>query len=116
MPILIYHNPRCSKSRETLALLEQHGVQPQVELYLQQQFTVAQLQDLARKLQINSVREMMRTKDDLYRTLGLDNLNLSEQDLLAAIAQHSALLERPIVVNGKKAAIGRPPEKVLEIL
>ena len=116
MTIIIYHNPRCSKSRETLALLQQQGIQPQVDLYLEKNYTLAELQDLANKLQVNSVREMMRTKDQLYRELGLDDATLSEQQLLQAIAQHSALLERPIVINGARARIGRPPEKVLEIL
>ncbi len=116
MSVKIYHNPRCSKSRQTLALLEQHHVKPEVELYLQQHYSVEELQTLARKLQIGSVREMMRTKDELYRTLELDNPALSEPQLLAAIAEHPALLERPIVVNGDKAKIGRPPESVLAIL
>ncbi|WP_040975494.1 arsenate reductase (glutaredoxin) [Necropsobacter massiliensis] len=116
MSVKIYHNPRCSKSRQTLALLEQHHVKPEVELYLQEHYSVEELQTLADKLQVGSVREMMRTKDELYRTLALDNPALSESQLLAAIAEHPALLERPIVVNGDKAKIGRPPESVLAIL
>lgn len=116
MTIKIYHNPRCSKSCETLALLQQQGINPEIELYLEQQYSVDFLQQLAQKLQLNTVREMMRTKDDLYRTLQLDNPVLTETQLLEAISQHSALLERPIVVNGEKAKIGRPPESVLAIL
>ncbi|MFZ7164440.1 arsenate reductase (glutaredoxin) [Avibacterium avium] len=116
MTVKIYHNPRCSKSRETLALLQQQGIEPEIELYLEKQYSVDFLQQLVQKLQLNSVREMMRTKDDLYRTLQLDNPELTENQLLEAISQHSALLERPIVVNGEKAKIGRPPESVLAIL
>ena len=116
MAVIIYHNPRCSKSRETLQLLQQQQIVPQVELYLEKTYEVAQLKVLADKLGVQSVREMMRTKDDLYLELGLNDPKLTEQQLLQAIAEHSALLERPIVVNGDKAKIGRPPESVLEIL
>ena len=103
MSVIIYHNPRCSKSRETLALLEMRGVRPTIELYLQKHYSVAELQDLAKKLGITEVRQMMRVKDELYQSLN-------------AISENSALLERPIVVNGDKAKIGRPPESVLTIL
>ncbi|RDE87143.1 arsenate reductase (glutaredoxin) [Aggregatibacter kilianii] len=116
MSVIIYHNPRCSKSRETLALLESHHIQPQVELYLQQRYSVEKLQEIADKLGITDIRQMMRTKDELYQSLGLDNPTLSTKDLLLAISQHSALLERPIVIHGNKAKIGRPPESVLTIL
>ena len=73
MSITIYHNPRCSKSRETLALLESHHIQPTIELYLQQNYDVETLQSIADKLGITDIRQMMRTKDELYKTLGLDN-------------------------------------------
>ena len=116
MSVMIFHDPRCSKSRETLKLLEEQQIHPQVELYLEKRYSVAKLQEIAQKLGINHVREMMRTKDELYRELDLDNPKLSELQLLEAIAQHSALLERPIVINGDKAKIGRPPESVLVIL
>ncbi len=116
MSVIIYHNPRCSKSRETLALLESHHIQPLVELYLQQRYSVEKLQEIANKLGITDIRQMMRTKDELYQSLGLDNPTLSTKDLLLAISQHSALLERPIVIHGNKAKIGRPPESVLTIL
>ncbi|WP_109078632.1 arsenate reductase (glutaredoxin) [Aggregatibacter kilianii] len=116
MSVILYHNPRCSKSRETLALLESKNIHPQIELYLQKRYSVAELQTIADKLGVSDVRQMMRTKDDLYKELGLDNPTLSQQDLLQAISQHSALLERPIVIHGDKAKIGRPPESVLAIL
>lgn len=116
MSVTIYHNPRCSKSRETLALLEEKGIQPNIELYLQKQYSVAELQQLANKLGITDIRQMMRMKDELYRSLNLADSALTNEDLLKAISEHSALLERPIVVNGEKAKIGRPPEAVMEIL
>ncbi|GJH41848.1 arsenate reductase (glutaredoxin) [Pasteurella canis] len=116
MTVTIYHNSRCSKSRETLALLEEKQIQPNVILYLEKPLSVLELQQLAQKLGIKSVREMMRIKDDLYYSLGLDQPEVSEQQLLESIAVNPALLERPIVVNGEKAKIGRPPESVFEIL
>ena len=116
MSVKIYHNPRCSKSRETLALLEEKGIQPTIELYLQQHYSIEVLQQLANKLGLDDVRKMMRTKDELYQSLGLDNPALMNDDLLKAISENSALLERPIVVKGEKAKIGRPPESVLAIL
>ena len=116
MSVVIYHNPRCSKSRETLALLENQGVQPIVEFYLQKQYSIDELQSIARKLGIDDVRQMMRTKDELYKSLNLDNLELSQAELLKAMSEHSALIERPIVINGNQAKIGRPPESILEIL
>ncbi|OOF43393.1 arsenate reductase (glutaredoxin) [Rodentibacter rarus] len=116
MSIIIYHNPRCSKSRETLALLETQGIHPKIELYLQKHYSVAELQQLAEKLGITDIRLMMRVKDELYKSLNLADSTLTNEALLNAISEHSALLERPIVVNGDKAKIGRPPESVLEIL
>lgn len=116
MSVVIYHNPRCSKSRETLELLENQGFQPIVELYLQKQYSIDELQSIAKKLGIDDVRQMMRTKDDLYKSLNLDNLERSQAELLKAMSEHSALIERPIVINGNQAKIGRPPESVLEIL
>ena len=116
MSVVIYHNPRCSKSRETLALLETQGVQPIVELYLKKHYFVNELQSVAQKLGIDDVRQMMRTKDDLYKSLNLDNLELSQIELLKAMSEHSALIERPIVINGNQARIGRPPESILDIL
>lgn len=116
MSLILFHNPRCSKSRETLALLEQHHIHPKIELYLQNTYTPTELQHLADKLGISDIRQMMRTKDALYGELGLDNPNLSQEALLQVISQHSSLLERPILINGNKAKIGRPPESVLAIL
>ncbi|HEI8867527.1 arsenate reductase (glutaredoxin) [Serratia sp. AKBS12] len=114
--VTIYHNPRCSKSRETLALLEQHGVQPEVVLYLDTPPSVAQLTRLLQQLGFGSARDLMRKKEDLYKELQLADQGLSEQQLLQAMVDNPKLIERPIVVNGHQARIGRPPEQVLEIL
>lgn len=114
--VTLYHNPRCSKSRETLALLEQHGVEPQVVLYLDTPPSVAELKKLLQELGFTSARELMRNKEDLYKELKLADETLSEAQLLQAMVTHPKLIERPIVVKGGKARIGRPPEQVLEIL
>ncbi|WP_431225473.1 arsenate reductase (glutaredoxin) [Serratia sp. L9] len=114
--VTIYHNPRCSKSRETLALLEQHGVQPQIILYLETPPSVDQLKKLLKALGFSSARELMRQKEDLYKELKLADETLSEDQLLKALVENPKLIERPIVVQGNKARIGRPPEQVLEII
>lgn len=112
----IYHNPRCSKSRETLALLEAKGIQPNVILYLETPPSANTLQKLIEQLGFHSAREVMRTKEDVYKELNLGNKDLSEQQLIQIIIEHPRLLERPIVTKNGKARLGRPPEKVLEIL
>ncbi|WP_088328453.1 arsenate reductase (glutaredoxin) [Lacimicrobium sp. SS2-24] len=112
--IQILHNPRCSKSRQTLALLEEQGVVPDVVLYLQSPLDEQQLKSLKEKLGFESVRQMMRTKETLYQSLNL--AEASEAELLTAIAENPKLLERPVVIHGDQARIGRPPEQVLDIL
>jgi len=114
--VTIYHNPRCSKSRETLALLEQHGVDPKVVLYLETPPSADELKKLLKELGFTSARDLMRKKEDLYKELKLADDSLSEEQLLAAMTANPKLIERPIVVKGSKARIGRPPEQVLEIL
>ncbi len=115
MPITIYHNPRCSKSRQTLSLLEAQGAKPTIIEYLENPPSTEELQQLAHKLKLPP-RKMLRSKEPEFVTLGLDDATLSDGALFQAIHEHPKLLERPIVVNGHKAAIGRPPESVLEIL
>lgn len=110
----IYHNPRCSKSRETLALLEQQGIAPEVVLYLEQAPSEAQIRTLLSQLGFSDPRQLMRTKEDLYQELGL--AELEGYALIAAMHQHPKLIERPIVIKNGQARIGRPPELVLEIL
>ena len=114
MTVTIYHNPRCSKSRETLALLEENGLTPKVVLYLQDPPSKAAIKDLVKKLGLNSARGMMRVKEASYKDLGLKDAK--EAALIDAMATNPVLIERPIVVNGDRAAIGRPPEAVLEIV
>lgn len=115
MPVTIYHNPRCSKSRQTLALLETRGIQPSVVLYLETPPDAATLKSLVKKLGIPA-RKLLRKGEEEYATLGLDNPTLTETALIQAMVAHPRLIERPIVVNGSKAALGRPPETVLNIL
>jgi arsenate reductase len=113
MTLTIYHNPRCSKSRETLALLEQRGLKPRVIEYLKTPPSVAELQNIARMLGI-SVRELARKAE--ARDAGIDPVEWEERRLVTAMVRNPAVIERPIVVNKGKAAIGRPPENVLAIL
>jgi arsenate reductase (glutaredoxin) len=115
MAVTIYHNPRCSKSRETLALLQDRGIEPKVVEYLNDTPDAATLDTLLKQLDLEP-RELMRRKEAPYKELGLDDPGLSRQALIAAMVEHPILIERPIVVKGTKAALGRPPEKVLEIL
>ncbi|HPE61111.1 MAG: arsenate reductase (glutaredoxin) [Thiothrix sp.] len=112
---VIYHNPRCSKSRQTLALLEQQGIEPRIIRYLDTPPDVATLEQLLNLLGL-SPRELMRKGEDEYQMLGLDDPQLSDAQLIAAMVQHPRLIERPIVVHNGKATIGRPPEKVLDLL
>ena len=113
--ITIYHNPRCSKSRETLALLEaeQHNIE--IIKYLDTPPLVETIQCLIKQLGFNSARQLMRTKEDLYKVLNLAD-EQDENALVNAMQANPKLIERPIVVANGKAAIGRPPESVLAIL
>ena len=114
MSVVIYHNPRCSKSRQTLALLRERGIEPEIVRYLDEPPGVKTLQGIAAKLSL-SPREMMRVKEAAYKELNLKAVDEAAA-LFTAMADNPVLIERPIVVNGERAAIGRPPEAVLEIL
>lgn len=111
----LYHNPRCSKSRSALQLLEDRGHNPTIVRYLETPLSATQLQALLDKLGIGP-RQLLRTGEDAYKTLGLSDLQLTDAQLIAAMASQPKLIERPILVVGDKAVIGRPPENVLEIL
>lgn len=115
MAVVIYHNPRCTKSRETLALINAKGLKPRVIEYLKTPPTASELKGLLKKLRM-SPRELMRTKEAVYAKLRLDNAALSDDALIKAMVENPVLIERPIVVNGAKAALGRPPEAVKGIL
>jgi len=113
--LTLYHNPRCSKSRGALELLEARGLTPTVVRYLETPLSAAQLRDLLARLNL-SARQLLRSGEDEYKALNLGDSSLSEAQLIDAMATHPKLIERPILVAGDKAVIGRPPEKVLEIL
>lgn len=114
-PLRIYHNPRCSKSRETLELLRRRGLEPEVVEYLVEPPDERTLDQLLRQLGLEP-RELMRQKEDLYTELGLHQGEHRRQELIRLMVQHPILIERPIVVCGDRARLGRPPERVLEIL
>ena len=116
MTVSIYHNPRCSKSRETLSLLKANGVEPEVVLYLDTPPDAGTIKSLLSQLDFASARELMRQKEDLYKELNLADDSLSEEQLIQAMIDNPKLIERPIVLANGKARIGRPPESVLEIL
>jgi arsenate reductase len=113
--MIIYHNPRCSKSRQVLALIVAAGITPSIVSYLDGSLSEADVKDLLSKLGVTA-RAVIRKGEDAYKTLSLNKLHFSEQELIAAIAKHPKLLERPIVVKGSSAIIGRPPENVLTLL
>lgn len=113
--LTLYHNPRCSKSRAALELLEARGLTPEVVLYLQNPPDAAQLRDLLGKLGI-APRQLLRSGEDEYKDLNLADPALSDEQLIAAMVSHPKLIERPILVVGDRAAIGRPTEKLLELL
>jgi arsenate reductase len=115
MAVTIYHNPRCTKSRQTLALLEERGIAPVVIDYLNEPPSAAELDKLLKLLRLEP-RELMRKQEAEYKQAGLDDPSLSRAQLIQAMVTHPKLIERPIVVANGKAAIGRPPEKVVEIL
>lgn len=114
MGVQIFHNPRCSKSRATLALLEEKGIAAEVVLYLETPPSAEELDAILTKLG-KEPREVMRKGEAAYKDLGLADESLSRDALIEAMVGEPILIERPIVVNGKKAAIGRPPESVLDI-
>ena len=113
MTVTIYHNPRCNTSRKTIALLERKGVKPEIVEYLKTPPTAAELKQLLAKLGLRP-RELLRKKE--AKEAGLDKPDLSDAQLIAGMVKHPIAIERPIVVKGNRAALGRPPEAVLKIL
>jgi arsenate reductase len=113
MPVTIYHNPRCNTSRRTLALLREKGIEPEIVEYLKTPYTAAQLKRLLAQMKM-SAKALVRKKE--AAAAGIDPAKLSEDALIAAMAKHPIIVERPIVVSGDKAALGRPPEKALSVL
>lgn len=114
--VTILHNPRCSKSRQTLQLLQEQNCDITIVEYLKNPLGVSELQQVLQQLGMNSARELMRTKEADYKDNNLADTALSETQLLEAMVTYPKLMERPVVIAGDQARIGRPPEQVLEIL
>ncbi len=112
---VIYHNPRCSKSRATLQLLNDHDIEPEIIDYLDNPPSPQELKRIVALLGVQ-VRELLRSTEPAYREANLGDDSLSEDELIKAICEHPALLQRPIVITGNRAIIGRPPSRVLEII
>ncbi|PIE43124.1 MAG: arsenate reductase (glutaredoxin) [Gammaproteobacteria bacterium] len=113
--VTFYHNPRCSKSRQTLALLEGKGIKPTIVKYLETPPDPATLRNIIDKLGIKA-RELLRTKEAEYKEAGLDNPDLTDEQIIALMQQYPKLIERPIVVKGNRAVLGRPSENVEQLL
>jgi len=112
--IQIWHNPRCSKSRAAMTLLEENGIEAEVVKYLDADLDEAMIKELLLKLDIDAI-DLMRTKEDIFKELKLENVG-DEGVLIRAMVRFPKLIERPIVIKGNKAVIGRPPEKIIELL
>ncbi|MCC6301842.1 MAG: arsenate reductase (glutaredoxin) [Gammaproteobacteria bacterium] len=115
MNVTIYHNPRCSKSRQALELLHEHGIEPTIVEYLKNPPGQKDLKVLLDRLEMEP-RDLMRKQEAAYRENRLDDPGLTRDQLIAALTEHPILLERPIVVTDEAAVVGRPPEKILDIL
>lgn len=112
--VTIWHNPRCSKSRQTLALLRSHGLQPEIVEYLETPPSAADLKAVLKKLHMKP-RDLMRKGETVYKELGLANDSLTDDKLIAAMVENPILIERPVVLYAARAALGRPPENVLDL-
>ena len=113
--VTIYHNPRCSKSRQALELLRERDIQPTIVEYLKTPPSLEELDRILRLLDLEP-RELMRSKEAVYKDLALDDASLDRHSLLQAMIEHPILIERPIVLANGRAALGRPPENVLDVL
>ncbi|MFW5926083.1 MAG: arsenate reductase (glutaredoxin) [Myxococcota bacterium] len=113
--VTIWHNPKCSKSRQTLALLEERGVEPTIVKYLQNPPSPGEIDRVLKLLGVQP-RDLMRKKEAPYAELGLAESERTREELIQAMAEHPILIERPVVIRDNRARIGRPPERVLEIL
>ena len=111
---IIYHNPRCSKSRQTLEILDQHDLETEIVLYLDNPPSAEEIASILNKLEL-SPRDILRKGEDAYKELNLKNDKLTNKDLINFMVENPKLIERPIVIRGDKAVIGRPPENVLSL-
>ncbi len=120
MKVVMWHNPRCSKSRQTLQLLRERGIEPEIVKYLETPPDAEEIRDVLELLGLSSARELMRRKEKEYKELDLADPARAEEELITAMTRHPRLIERPVVIvedeNGRRAALGRPPENVLNIL
>jgi len=114
-PVTIYHNPRCGKSRQTLGLIREAGVEPEIVEYLKDPPSAPQLERILKSLGLEP-RDVMRRNEKVYKELGLAKRELSRKEAIRFLVENPILIERPIVVKGKKAVLGRPPENVHELL
>lgn len=112
--IIIYHNPRCSKSREGVCLLEEKGIEFNTVKYLDEKISIEELTEILQKLNCKPI-ELVRTKESLWKDTYKDQ-NLTDEELIKVMAANPVLIERPIIINGDKAVIGRPTERILEII
>ena len=115
MSVTIFHNPRCSKSRQTLSLIQEKNIDINIIEYLKTPPDISQLKQILKQLGYEP-RQLMRKSEQIYKDLDLGNENKTAEDLIISMTQNPILIERPIVLSGEKAAIGRPPESVLNIL
>ncbi len=119
MKVVMWHNPRCSKSRQTLQLLQEKGIEPEIVRYLETPPSADELREVIGLLGLSSPRALMRRKEKEYKELNLADESLSDDDLVKAMTEHPRLIERPVVIvedeKGKRAALGRPPENVLAL-
>ena len=114
--MILYHNPRCSKSRQALALLEENGAKFEIKDYLKEGLKTSEVQDLIKATGVDPLEGFVRTKEAVFKELGLNGKELSNAQWAKTVAENPKLLERPILVKGKKAVIGRPPENVLDLV
>ena len=112
---IIFHNPRCSKSRQTLQILKDNECDTEIILYLETAIDQSVLEDVIKKISL-SPRELLRKGEQEFKDNNLNNKNLSDQEIIEFMVKHPKLIERPIVIKGNKAILGRPPEKVLELI
>ena len=119
MTVVMWHNPRCSKSRQTLQLLQERGIEPEIVKYLETPPSEEDIREVLQLLGFSSARQLMRRKEKEYKELGLADESKSEDALIRAMIEHPRLIERPVVIvedeKGKRAALGRPPENVLAL-
>ncbi len=115
MAIMIYHNPRCSKSRQTLQLLRDNGIEPEIIEYLKSPPSASELRDILVRLEMKPI-DLVRTDEAVFEKLGVQPKLLSDDALVTFMTEHPEVIQRPIVIRGQRAVLGRPPENALDLL